>query len=181
MNVLDLDQLAQDKTAKNYSAFFPLNTSAAASDTIRKVLLQADVLVFGAAQIQLIQNLNQFIETQSIKTGFYKILQTMGAQISAHDLIAIKPDFVLAQNNANEREKLFELIKIEQSKTKQISLKKNEVIKKSEELESFNLILSKESEKKIELIRKFLEIEEGRKKNEKKLLYFLDLINLEIA
>lgn len=181
MNVLDLDQLANDKTAKNYSAFFPLESLGADAEVLKRILQQTDVLLFGAGQIPLIQKLNHFVDSDPIKSTIYKVLQIIEVPIPAQDLILVKPDFVLQQNDPNEREKIFEVIKAEQNKRQQISLKKNEVIKKSEELESFNLILSKESEKKIELIKKFLEIEEGRKKNEKKLLYFLDLINLEIA
>ena len=173
MNVFDLDQIASEEIKKFNSGGLP--------DSFLKTLQKTDILLFSPHHSALIAQLNGVMAQQSLKTTFYKVLQMATSQIPARDLMAIQPDFVISQNKTTEREKIFEIIKAEKAKNRQISIKKNEVIKKGEELESFNLILSKESEKKIELIRKFLEIEEGRKKTEKKLLYFLDLINLEIA
>lgn len=173
MNVFDLDQIASEEIKKYNSGVLP--------ESLLKSLNNIDILLFRPQHAPLIAQLNSLIHRQTIKASYYKVLQMVTAQVPARDLMLIKPDFVVTQNNQTEREKIFEIIKTEQAKNHQISVKKTEVIKKGEELESFNLLLSKESEKKIELIRKFLEIEEGRKKTEKKLLYFLDLINLEIA
>lgn len=173
MNVFDLHQIASEEIEKH--------NSGAISELIFNKLHSADVLLFGPQHASLIAQINLSRENHILKAPFYKILQTTTSQIPARELISMRPDFVVSENNLSERDKIFEIIKIEQAKNNQVNLKKSEVIKKGEELESFNLVLSKESEKKIELIRKFLEIEEGRKKTEKKLLYFLDLINLEIS
>lgn len=156
-------------------------SSGALLENFRESLLRIDVLLFSPLHAPLINSINVFCEELGHRPNFYKILQTATSLIPARDLVNLKPDFVIPHNIPSEREKIFEIINHERAKLSQINLKKQEVIKKGEELESFNLKLSKESEKKIELIQKFLEIEEGRKKTEKKLLYFLDLINLEIT
>lgn len=53
------------------------------------------------------------------------------------------------------------------------------VQKRRQELEIFNQELSESSSKKLELLKRFVDVEEERKKSEKKMLYFLDFINQE--
>ena len=187
MNVIDLDHLAHQKTDKHYETFFKVLKSYSPKsnpDTIEKLndaLKKIDVVLFSSEHEEIIQNFDRWCEQQQPKFKTYKMLQTEDTVFPAEAMIQLRPDFIVNKNNPSEMEKLLALIQADKAKIKSINAKKNDIIKKSEELESFNQVLSKESEKKIELIKKFLDIEEIRKKTEKKLLYFLDLINLEIA
>lgn len=192
MNVIDLDQLVNHKTDKDYETFFKVlkdysSQSEFELDILYEALKKIDVVLFNSNQADIVQNLDRCREQlqpkyKTYKTyKTYKMLKIDEVLVPVAAMIQLKPDFIVSKNNPQELEKILALIKAEKAKIKSINSKKNEIIKKSEELESFNQVLSKEFEKKIELIKKFLDIEEGRKKKEKKLLYFLDLINLEIA
>ena len=194
MNVIDLDQLANQKTDKHYETFFTVlknyslktasttnSKSEIESEKLNEVLKKIDVVLFSSKHADIVQNLNRWRDQHQPKFKNYKMLQTDDTVVPTESMIQLKPDFIVSKKKPQEAEKLLSLIKAEKAKIKSINLKKNDIIKKSEDLESFNQVLSKQSEKKIELIKKFLDIEEARKKNEKKLLYFLDLINLEFA
>jgi hypothetical protein len=186
VNVIDLDLLAQQPSEKNYQIFFRslVNLSSLTLveiEVLNEALRKIDVFLYSSNHSDIIKNLDFWWEQQQFKDKAFKMLQTDVSDIAIVDVVKSRPDFIVRKNDKIQMEEIFNFITSEKEKIKSINSRKNDIIKKSEELESFNKLLSQESEKKIELIKKFLSIEENRKKNEKKLLYFLDLINLEIA
>jgi len=93
--------------------------------------------------------------------------------------ISAELDYYIPSHSPEFFSKVENHVQDELQKRHYIQKNREAVQRRRQELESFNQELADASGKKLELLKRFVDVEEDRKKSEKKMLYFLDFINQE--